>query len=113
VLYQGSRVNPVTPVGRSAEWLRNHFVLCRINVETPYGAQLAQAFRRDRFPHLAVIDAHRMVILQRHEGDLNQQVARQLLVRWAGAATASTSSAASATPGVRRTDSRSRVFCFS
>ncbi len=82
VLYQGSQARAI-PVGQSASLLRQHFVVCRIDVETPSGAQLAKAFRRSRFPHVAVIDAREMVILQRHAGPLDTRTVHGLVARWA------------------------------
>ncbi len=89
VLYRRSEAKTAVPVGESLGRLRRRFVICRVNVETPSGAQLARAFRRDRFPHVAVIDARQMVILQRHAGPLDVRTAQQLLARWSPAATAS------------------------
>jgi hypothetical protein len=48
------------------------FVLCRIDVSTPYGQQVAAAFRAKSFPNFAVIDKTGSRILARHQGELSE-----------------------------------------
>ncbi len=95
VLQEGAQPSRATPVGRSAALLRKHFVVCRVNVNTPYGASLAKAFGRNRFPHLAVIDAREMVILHRHTGPVDAQQVQLLVARWSSAPASSRSGSAS------------------
>ncbi len=95
VLQEGAQPSRATPVGRSAALLRKHFVVCRVNVNTPYGAALAKAFGCNRFPHLAVIDAREMVILHRHTGPVDTQQVQLLVARWSSAPASSRSGSAS------------------
>jgi len=53
--------------------LLGHYQLCHVNVATPYGRQVAQAFRATHFPHMAIIDRTGSVILFKKSGRMNTE----------------------------------------
>ena len=61
---------------RSAEPL-GAYDLCRVDASTGYGKKVAQAFKTDEFPYVAVIDKSGSVILHSHCGPLTSN-------RWTG-----------------------------
>jgi hypothetical protein len=48
------------------------YVLCRIDVSTPYGEKVAAAFHAQSFPQTAVIDNRGSVILARRQGTMTE-----------------------------------------
>jgi len=56
--------------GKQFELLRP-YRLCRVDVTTQYGRQVAKAFRADRFPHVAIIDKTGSTVLFRRSGKIN------------------------------------------
>jgi hypothetical protein len=49
---------------------RRNYVLCAIDVATPYGQQMAKAFKATRFPHNVIIDRTASVQIYKKTGKL-------------------------------------------
>ncbi|MBW3597753.1 MAG: hypothetical protein KY475_10815 [Planctomycetes bacterium] len=67
---------------RAADPLLRPYVLCRIDVSTPYGKKMAAAFQAKSFPYTAVIDNTGSVILARRQGVLTEAAWNNLLITY-------------------------------
>jgi hypothetical protein len=66
---------------RAVAPLLESYVLCRVEVSTPYGKKVADAFRATVFPYAAVIDNTGSRILARRQGELTEASWTTLLTR--------------------------------
>lgn len=72
-------------VAFDSEWnsgadLKN-YILCRVDVSTPYGKRVAEAFHATSFPHTAIIDGFGRRILYSHNGQIPTKVWQATLNR--------------------------------
>jgi hypothetical protein len=67
---------------RSVAPLLKSYVLCRVDVSTPYGEKVAAAFEAKSFPYVAVIDNRGSKILARRQGELSQSEWSTLLTNY-------------------------------
>jgi hypothetical protein len=67
---------------RTVAPLLKPYVLCRIDISTPYGQKVANAFRATSFPHTAVIDNTGATVLARRQGPLTESAWTTLLTTY-------------------------------
>jgi hypothetical protein len=82
------------------------FELCRIDVTTPMGAKLAEAFRAPEFPYVAITDKAVRRIIYRKSGQFTD-------VDWAATLVSYADGAAPVVTSTSSTTTRSRGICFS
>lgn len=78
----GRQLSQVQESDESQKQLLKPYVLCRVDVSTPYGKQVASAFKATSFPHTAVIDKTAKYIIYRKRGQFTANEWAHTLVKY-------------------------------
>ncbi|TWT95324.1 hypothetical protein Pla108_34700 [Botrimarina colliarenosi] len=70
---ESQQLDPSLLSADSGAFPLDSYALCRIDVSTDYGKQVAEGFKVTEFPHVAIIDKSGSVILRRVSGDITKQ----------------------------------------
>lgn len=97
------RFAPAEQPDETQKQLLKPYLLCRVDVSTPYGKQVAASFKTATFPHVAVIDKTAGYILYRKTGQVTSAEWAGTLVRYRTGTRISYSSATQQQPVVCRT----------
>ncbi|MEQ8848239.1 hypothetical protein [Botrimarina sp.] len=68
---EANRLDPDLLKAESGALPLDSYALCRVDVSTDYGKQVAEGFKVTSFPHVAIIDKSGSVILRRVSGDVS------------------------------------------
>lgn len=77
------RLNPSLLTADSGAFPLESYALCRIDVTTEYGKQVAEGFKVTEFPHVAIIDKSGSVILRRVSGEISKAEWKDVLKKHA------------------------------
>jgi hypothetical protein len=77
------RLEPSLLSAESGAFPLDSYALCRIDVSTEYGKEVAEGFKVKDFPHVAIIDKSGSVILRRVSGDISKAEWKDVLKKHA------------------------------
>jgi hypothetical protein len=97
------RFAPAEKADETQKQLLKPYLLCRVDVSTPYGKQVAASFKTETFPHVAVIDKTAAYILYRKSGQVTSAEWAGTLVRYQSGSRITYTSAAQRQPVICRT----------
>lgn len=78
---EAQSLNPELLSAESGAFPLGSYEVCRIDVSTDYGKEVAKVFRVTEFPHVAIIDKTGSVILRRVRGDVSTDQWKSILAQ--------------------------------